>query len=107
MTTARSRHELNSWKLIWLVFSFSVAEFGWTAVFGQRQSEFGEIPQARRGLDEYRFMSLTCRSLMRILQDGLTFGPTPRLSRQLHPAVALGINYRLENSSAKGRVFPR
>lgn len=77
MTTARSRHELNSWKLIWLVFSFSVAEFGWTAVFGQRQSEFGEIPQARRGLDEYRFMSLTCRSLMRILQDGLTFGPTP------------------------------
>lgn len=44
---------------------------------------------------------------MRILQDGLTFGPTPRPSRQLHPPVALGINYRLENSSAKGRVFPR
>lgn len=79
----------------------------WTAVFGQRQSEFGEIPQARRGLDEYRLMSLTCRSLMGILQDGLTFGPTPHLSRQLHPPVALGINYRLENSSAKGRVFPR
>lgn len=76
-------------------------------MFGRRQSEFGEIPQARRRLDEYRFMSLTCRSLVGILLAGLAFGPIPHLSRQLHPPVALGINYRLENSSAKGRVFPK
>lgn len=65
-----------TWKYIELMLAVSIAEL-WTAVFGKRQNELGGASQARRGLDEYRFMSLTCRNLVGNSQDGLALDPNP------------------------------